>query len=231
MDPTYAKLYQDVENGEVNKIPDFKGKNIHVFYNGLRRASNILEKKSPKVDWIIEKFKSDPKAKYVIFSHYLNMGIKPVMKYFDSKKIPYGLVTGDLNMEERQQAVDDYNSEKIRILFISKSGSEGLDLKKTNYVIIMESAWNMGSMEQVIGRSARYKSHEGLPESKKIVTIYKLLLVKPDEYKAINKITSKYLLEYKNTMLSVDLYLRNYAWLKEQEIIKFYKLLEKYKIE
>ena len=95
----------------------------------------------------------------------------------------------------------------------------------------MESAWNMGSMEQVIGRAIRYKSHEGLPESKKVVTIYKLLLVKPDEYKAINKITSKYLLDYKNTMLSVDLYLRNYAWLKEQEIIKFYKLLEKYKIE
>ena len=95
----------------------------------------------------------------------------------------------------------------------------------------MESAWNMGSMDQVIGRAVRYKSHEGLSESKKIVTIYKLLLVKPDEYKAINKITSKYLLEYKNTMLSVDLYLRNYAWLKEQEIIKFYKLLVKYKIE
>jgi superfamily II DNA or RNA helicase len=231
MDQIYAKLYQDVENGEVNKIPDFKGKNIHVFYNGLRRASNILEKKSPKVDWIIQKFKSDPKAKYVIFSHYLNMGIKPVMKYLDSKKIPYGLVTGDLTMEERQQAVDDYNSETIRILFISKAGSEGLDLKNTTYVIIMESAWNMGSMDQVIGRAVRYKSHEGLSESKKTVTIYKLLLVKPDEYKAINKITSKYLLEFKNTMLSVDLYLRNYAWLKEQEIIKFYKLLEKYKIE
>jgi len=231
MGPAYAKLYQDVENGEVNRIPDFKDKNIQVFYNGLRRASNILEKKSPKVDWIIDKIKSEPKAKYVIFSHFLNMGIKPVMKYLDSKKIPYAYVTGDINIKERQQAVDDYNSEKIKILFISKSGSEGLDLKKTTYVIIMESAWNMGSMEQVIGRAIRYKSHEGLPESKKVVTIYKLFLVKPDEYKAINKITNKYLLEYKNTMLSVDLYLRNYAWLKEQEIIKFYKLLEKYKIE
>jgi superfamily II DNA or RNA helicase len=231
MDQTYAKLYQDVENGEVNKIADFKGKNIHVFYNGLRRASNILEKKSPKVDWIIQKFKSEPKAKYVIFSHYINMGIKPVMKYLDSKKIPYGVVSGDLSIEERQQAVDDYNSDEIRVMFITKSGSEGLDLKNTTYVIIMESAWNMGSMDQVIGRAVRYKSHEGLSESKKIVTIYKLLLVKPDEYKGINKITSKYLLEYKNTMLSVDLYLRNYAWLKEQEIIKFYKLLEKYKIE
>ena len=32
-------------------------------------------------------------------------------------------------------------------------------------------------------------------------------------------------------MLSVDLYLRNYAWLKQQEIVKFYKLLYKYKFD
>ena len=231
MGDKYLKLYEDVENGEVAKIPAFKGKNIQVFYNGLRRASNILEKKSPKVDWIIDKINSEPKAKYVIFSHFLNMGIKPIMQWLDSKKIPYGYVTGDLNIQERQQAVDDYNSDKIKVLLISKSGSEGLDLKRTNYLIIMESSWNMGSIDQIIGRSVRFKSHEGLSESKKMVTVYKLFLVKPDEYKSINKITSKYLLEYKNFMLSVDLYLRNYAWLKEQEIIKFYKLLEKYKIE
>ena len=55
MDPDYYKTYLGVEHGQVSKIPDFKGKNIHVFYNGLRRASNIIDKKSPKVDWIIKK--------------------------------------------------------------------------------------------------------------------------------------------------------------------------------
>jgi hypothetical protein len=103
--------------------------------------------------------------------------------------------------------------------------------KNTTYVIILESAWNLSSMDQVIGRAVRYKSHDTMPESKKTVTVYKLLLVKPDEYKHINKITDNYLLEYKTKMLSVDLYLRNYAWLKQQEIIKFYKILLKFKIE
>jgi superfamily II DNA or RNA helicase len=231
MDEKYFKLYEDIENGEVKRVPDFKDKNINVFYNGLRRASNILEKKSPKVDWIINKIESEPKAKYVIFSHFINMGIKPVIKYLNSKKIPYASITGDLSITQRQQAVEKYNSGDISILFITKSGAEGLDLKNTTYIIILESSWNLGSIEQVIGRGVRYKSHENLPESKKIVTIFKLLLVKPNEYKHINKITDNYLLEYKGEMLSVDLYLRSYAWLKQQEIIKFYKILQKFKID
>jgi superfamily II DNA or RNA helicase len=231
MDERYLKLYEEIENGEVKRIPAFKDKNINVFYNGLRRASNILDKKSPKVDWIINKIESDPKAKYVIFSHFINMGMKPIMKYLDSKKIPYVSVTGDLSIEQRKKAVEDYNSGKIKTMFISKAGAEGLDLKNTTYVIILESSWNLGSIEQVIGRAVRYKSHESLPESKKYVTIYKLLLVKPEEYKHLNKITDNYLLEYKNSMLSTDLYLRNYAWLKQQEIVKFYKILQKFKIE
>lgn len=231
MDEKYLKLYEEIETGEVKRIPDFKDKNIHVFYNGLRRASNILEKNSPKVEWMINKINSELNAKFVIFSHFLNMGIKPIMKYLDSKKIPYGYVTGDLSIPQRQKAVTDYNSGKSKILFISKAGGEGLDLKNTTYVVILESSWNLSSIEQIIGRGVRYKSHESLPEKKRIVTIYKLILVKPEEYKHINKITDNYLLDYKGKHLSVDLYLRNYAWLKQQEIIKFFKILQKFKID
>jgi hypothetical protein len=50
--------------------------------------------------------------------------------------------------------------------------------------------------------------------------------IKPIEYKNINKITSQHLLELKeDNMMSVDLYLRNYAWLKQQELNKFEKKL------
>ena len=118
---------------------------------------------------------------------------------------------------------------KIKVLFISKAGSEGLDLKNTSNIIIMESGWNENSMEQIIGRGVRYKSHESLPKSKRAVTVYRLYAIKPNEYKNIKKITSKHLLELKdNKMMSVDLYLRNYSWLKQQELDKFEKELVKY---
>jgi hypothetical protein len=48
MDASYLKTYEAIEQGEEHKIHDFRGKNIQVFYNGLRRASNIIETKSPQ---------------------------------------------------------------------------------------------------------------------------------------------------------------------------------------
>ena len=96
----------------------------------------------------------------------------------------------------------------------------------------MESGWNENSIEQIVGRGVRYKSHESLPKSKRNVTVYRLYAIKPEEYKNINKITKSHLLEYKsktnpNSMMSVDLYLRNYSWIKQQELDKFEKLLVK----
>lgn len=224
MESGYLKTYEAIEQGQEHKIQDFRGKNIHVFYNGLRRASNIIENKSPKVEWIKEKISSDPKAKYVIFSHFINMGIVPVMKWLNKLGISYAHVTGDLKIEERADAVLKYNTGEINILFISKAGSEGLDLKNTKYIIIMESGWNENSLEQIIGRGVRYKSHETLAKSKRQVQIYRLYAIKPIEYKNINKITTNHLLELKNdSMMSVDLYLRNYSWLKQQDLNKFEK--------
>ena len=157
------------------------------------------------------------------------MGIVPVMKWLNKVKIPYAHVTGDLGIEERGEAVSKYNSDEIKVLFISKAGSEGLDLKNTRYIIIMESAWNENSIEQIIGRGVRYKSHITLPKSKRNVIVYRLYTIKPIEYKHINKITSSHLLELnEDTMMSVDLYLRNYSWLKQQELNKFEKKLISY---
>ena len=230
MSQSYYKIYNEIEKGETTKIPDFINKNVNVFYNGLRRASNIIDNKSPKVDWIIQKIKSEPTAKFIIFSNFISMGINPIINWLKNNKILHDSVTGDQTIQKRQISVDKYNNNTINILFISKAGSEGLDLKNTTHIIIMEPSWNENTIEQIIGRGVRYKSHEQLPKYKQHVTVYKLYTVKPFEYDIINKITNKHLLEYKNKMLSVDLYLRNYSWLKQQNIISFYDLLKKYKI-
>lgn len=230
MTSDYLKLYENIEDGKVSQIPDFSGKNINVFYNGVRRASNIIDKKSPKIDWIKNKIVENIKSKFVIFSHFINMGIKPIMKVLDKYNVKYTHITGDLSINKRQEAVDDYNNDEVTVLFISKAGSEGLDLKNTSYIIILEPAWNENSIEQIIGRGVRYKSHESMPPSKRHVIIYKLYLIKPIEYKNLKKIISNNYLDYKDKILSVDLYLRNFSWLKQQELISFFKLLQKLKI-
>lgn len=62
--------------------------------------------------------------------------------------------------------------EIIKVFLITSSGAEGLDLKNTRYVHIMEPFWNLVRIEQVIGRAVRICSHKNLPEEFKTVQAY-----------------------------------------------------------
>ena len=51
----------------------------------------------------------------------------------------------------------------LKVLLISGAGAEGLDLKGTQLVQIMEPHWNEARIKQVIGRGVRHQSHAHLP--------------------------------------------------------------------
>ena len=71
--------------------------------------------------------------------------------------------------------------EVIKILMITSSGAEGIDLKNIRYVHIMESYWHPVRMEQVIGRAVRIKSHIELPEKYRNVEVYLYLMTFTEE--------------------------------------------------
>jgi superfamily II DNA/RNA helicase len=136
---------------------------------------------------------------------------------------------------KREEIVKEYNANKIKVLLISKAGGEGLDLKETRNIIIMEPSWNEATHKQVIGRAIRYKSHETLPKEKRRVDVYRLYLIKPNEDAELERlITNKSLLfgegEDAET-LAVDLYLRNFVMLKQEKIDEFLEELRKLTIE
>ena len=58
--------------------------------------------------------------------------------------------------------------EIIKVLMITSSGSEGINLRNTRYVHIMEPYWHPVRMEQVIGRARRICRHKDLPEAEVI---------------------------------------------------------------
>ncbi len=155
------------------------------------------------------------------------MGMVPIMSKLKDNNIEYVYITGEKSIIHRKEAVDLYNSGKIKIFFISKSGSEGLDLKNTNYMIIMEPSWNDNLLTQIIGRVVRYKSHSTQSKSKQKVIIYRLFLVKPIEYDNIELITDNLFLEYNDSILSIDLYLKNFSTMKQIEIDNFYNVIKK----
>jgi SNF2 family DNA or RNA helicase len=182
----YYEEYYKIQKNE--KVFDFRdGKNLLVFYNGVRRAVNKVNNISPKVEWVIDKIVSEISSdrKVLVYSNWLSSGILAIKSILRKKGIKTSEVSGRLSKEKKDIEVSKYNSGKTKVMLISSSGAEGLNLKETRNVIILEPYWNKTRLEQVIGRAARFKSHHKLPESERNVTVYNMVLVKnPDQMKA-----------------------------------------------
>ncbi len=237
MSPEYHRKYIEVldnEIGEEHRFGLFGGTlNLIPFYNGVRRAVNNLEEKnSPKVNWIIKKIMNNRDSKFLVFSHFLGAGIELLQKRLKDAGIPYVDINGSMSKKKREEAVSKYNKGKAKILLISKAGGEGLDLKETKYVIIMEPAWNESSIQQVIGRAVRMGSHSKLPKEQRIVNIYRLFMIQPKEEEHLDAILDQYMSKSpEEDILSVDVYLRNLSYKKQLKIDNFLKTLNKLSIE
>lgn len=226
MNPEYYRAYMRVQN-----MPTASEQ---AFFNGLRQYSNTLNHRLyPKASWIINKIEnSQPDDKFVVFSHYLKSGLEIVMKLLKQLNIPYLYVTGSLSKEDREHAVREYNANNIKVLLISKAGGEGLDLKNTTDIILMDPAWNESANRQVIGRGVRLESHHSLPVEKRVVNIYRLFMIKPEEERNVNTICNELLLTNgENGVLSIDLLMRNMSMLKQIKIDEFMEFMKRYSIE
>jgi hypothetical protein len=106
-----------------------------------------------------------------------------------SSKKKYAVISGEVDADTRDKIVEDFNHEKnadgsrIHILLISKTGAEGLDLKRVRHLHIMEPFWNYARIGQVIARAVRYLSHESLPKKEQNVQPYIYLSDYPKDYK------------------------------------------------
>ena len=72
--------------------------------------------------------------------------------------------------------------EKVKVVIISRAGSEGLDFKNIRQIHILEPWYNLNRIDQILGRGVRNKSHCSLPFTKRTVEIflYGTLLQDPD---------------------------------------------------
>jgi hypothetical protein len=104
--------------------------------------------------------------------------------------IKYVMITGDKDLSPNndmavKKASEEENKDgsQIKIILISRAGSEGLDFKNIRQVHILEPWYNTNRLEQIIGRAARTCSHIKLPFSKRNVMIflYASLLKNGDE--------------------------------------------------
>jgi hypothetical protein len=117
----------------------------------------------------------------------------------DFSKPAFALYTGTESAEEKEIIRNIYNStwkdvpssiveqlqgksannfygEIIKVLMITASGAEGIDLKNVRFVHLTESYWHPVRLEQVIGRAKRICSHNDLPEELQTVEVFLYLM-------------------------------------------------------
>ena len=118
----------------------------------------------------------------------------------DEGKPTYALYTGTETVEEKEMMRKIYNGEwddipdsigsvlkskyrnnnmgeVIKVFMITSSGSEGINLRNTRYVHLMDPYWHPVRSEQVIGRARRICSHKDLPLALQTVEVFVYLMV------------------------------------------------------
>lgn len=150
-----------------------------VFFHGFRQSVNVVGNNyySVKMNGIINLIK----GQCVIFTNWLEKGTDVISRKLEEEKISYGIIQGSVSINDRNKIVNKYNKEKIQVLIITRAGSEGIDLKGTNNLFILDPMWHPTGLHQIVGRAVRYKSHEHLPPEKRVVNIYYVILSPPKD--------------------------------------------------
>jgi hypothetical protein len=128
----------------------------------------------------------------------------------------YAMITGETRLSPNNDFEvkgltneDNKNGHKVKIVLISKAGSEGIDLKYIRQVHILEPWYNMNRIEQIIGRAVRNLSHKDLDFEKRNVEIFMYGTILED-----------------NTEEAADLYVYRVAEYKAVQIGKVTRLLK-----
>ena len=182
------------ENETTKARTNFKYKNYGPIF-----AKDEIGKYSNKIKTICDLIVASTGV-VLVYSQYIDAGLVPLAlaleergfsragegkSLFDKPPVPkingfkYVMITGDRGFSPHPQSDiklstndDNKNGEKVKVIMISQTGAEGLDLKCIRQVHILEPWYNMNRIEQIIGRAIRTCSHKSLPFIKRNVEIY-----------------------------------------------------------
>ena len=193
---TYSPKFVEV----LNNLQDETTKGLHLIYSQFRtiegigilklilEANGYAEFKIQKTsgDWdIVENENDKGKPKFVLYTGTETAEEKEIIRniYNSSwQSIPSNIAT-----KLQGQYENNFLGEVIKIFMITSSGAEGINLKNTRYVHIIEPYWHMVRIEQVIGRARRICSHQDLPEELRTVKVFLYLSVLSEEQKKSEK--------------------------------------------
>lgn len=91
---------------------------------------------------------------------------------------------GAIDREIREKNKKIYNDREnvlgrvVKIIMLSPAGAEGITLRNTRQVHILEPFWNEARIEQIMGRAVRFCVHKDLPLDQRTVDVFRYKMVR-----------------------------------------------------
>ena len=180
----------------LNQLQDEGNKGLHLIYSQFRtiegvgilklilEANGFAEFKLKKTgaNWeIVENEDDKGKPKFVLYTGTETAEEKEIIRNIYNGS--WDLVPPTISAQLKEIHENNLYGEIIKIFMITSSGAEGINLKNTRFVHLVDPYWHMVRMEQVIGRARRICSHQELPEDMRTVKVFLYLSVLSEEQK------------------------------------------------
>ena len=180
----------------LENITDEENVGLHLLYSQFRTLEGIgilkliLEangfeqlqiKKESGDEWTMVEPQDISKPRFMLYTGTETDEEKEILRNIYNSQWEYV----PMSIRRRLQEISDNNfmGEIVKIIMITSSGAEGINLKNTRFVHIVEPYWNLVRLEQVIGRARRICSHQDLPEELRTVKVFLYLATLSEKQK------------------------------------------------
>ena len=181
---TYSPKFSKI----LENIMDPTNIGLHLLYSNFRTIEGvgilkmILElngyaefklKKSSNSAWDIdEKIEDAKKPKFVLYTGTESTEEKEIVRNVYNGSWDLVPATIAKKLMVKSPSTKNMYGDIIKVLMITSSGAEGINLKNTRFVHIVEPYWHMVRVQQVIGRARRICSHEELPTELQTIKVF-----------------------------------------------------------
>ena len=135
---------------------------------------DLLEKeygvKDEKEDENGEKETKKQKPKFVFFSDIKDTTEKKILRNIYNSN--WSEVTSNIRDKLEKMAKNNHHGKIIKVFLINADDAEGISLKNTRYVHLVQPCRNNSRVDQVIGRARRLCSHRDLPTEEQTVKAF-----------------------------------------------------------
>ena len=195
LSPKFAKILEN--------LTDPENEGLHLLYSHFRTiegigilrlilmANGFVEFKLQKIgeEWVIKTGGNDEenqgKPRFVLYTGTETSEEKEIIRNVYNGT--WDLVPASVSKILKEMADNNIMGDIIKLFMITSSGAEGINLRNTRFVHIVEPYWHMVRPEQVVGRARRICSHQDLPEELRTVKVFLYVSTLSDEQKIDEK--------------------------------------------